>query len=203
VTRRWDATDRRTLLLVLALTVAGSPATAQREIPNAVVSRGTLSFDGHATAGDFTGTTDSVSGELTGGVSLSAVRGWVEAPVRTLVTGNGRRDKDLNKSLESDRHPTMRFDLSETRPEWERGDSARVVLVGTLTIHGVTLPRELPATIHFDGHRMLVKTEFPLNLKDHRIGGLSKFLGVLKMHPDIEVRVDLEFAPGEAEPPSG
>ena len=35
---------------------------------------------------------------------------------------------------------------------------------------------------------------FPLNLKDYRIGGLSKLLGVLKMYEDIEVHVDVLFA---------
>jgi hypothetical protein len=30
-------------------------------------------------------------------------------------------------------------------------------------------------------------------LKDFRIGGLSKMLGVLKMYPDIEVHVDVSW----------
>ena len=34
-----------------------------------------------------------------------------------------------------------------------------------------------------------------MNLKDYSIGGLSKFLGVLKMNPDIVVHVDLTFRP--------
>jgi hypothetical protein len=43
-----------------------------------------------------------------------------------------------------------------------------------------------------------VRSDFPLNLKDHRIGGLSKMLGVLKMHEHIEVHVDLVFVPAGA-----
>jgi hypothetical protein len=30
--------------------------------------------------------------------------------------------------------------------------------------------------------------------KDYEIGGLSKMLGMIKMHEDIEVHVDLRFA---------
>lgn len=185
--------------VLLALSAAPLPA-AQRAVADAIVVRGTLSFDGHATAGDFTGTTSTVSGALTGAPALDGVTGWVEAPVATLVTGNGRRDRDLNKSMESDRYPTMRFDLTAVRTEWERGDSAAVTLVGALTIHGVRLERELPATLAFAGDSVRVRSSFPVNLKDHRIGGLSKFLGVLKMHPDIEVHVDLVFAPAPRDP---
>ena len=38
-----------------------------------------------------------------------------------------------------------------------------------------------------------LRTDFPLNLKDYHIGGLSKLLGMLKMYEDIEVHADLVF----------
>jgi polyisoprenoid-binding protein YceI len=184
-----------------AAALLASSAQAQRPIPSAAVRSGTLSFDGQATAGDFTGTTSTLSGEISGGASLAEVRGWVEAPVASLVTGNDRRDRDLNKSMESARFPTIRFELTSVRAEWERGDSAEAVLGGNLTIHGVTLPRELGSTLVFQGDSVRVQATFPLNLKDHKIGGLSKFLGVLKMYPDIVVHVDIVFGPTAPEPP--
>ena len=73
--------------------------------------RGALSFDARATLGNFVGTTDFVRGAMTGGSDLRAVRGWVEASVATLVTGDRKRDKDLRKSMEVGRYPTMRFDV--------------------------------------------------------------------------------------------
>ena len=66
--------------------------------PNAVLRSGTLSFTGHSTVGDFVGTTTTVSGGVTGNAELANARGWVEAPITTLSTGNGLRDRDL-------RHP--------------------------------------------------------------------------------------------------
>src|SRR3954464_6048117 len=92
---------------VLALQVRGP-------IPNGRLASGTLSFDGKATAGDFTGTTNSVTGQLTGAADLGGVHGWVEAPVESLKTGDRKRDKDLNKSMESNQYPTLRFELSRT-----------------------------------------------------------------------------------------
>jgi polyisoprenoid-binding protein YceI len=180
---------------------SASSAWAQHPLGPASLRSGTLSFDGKATLGDFTGVTTTVSGEMVGGPGLADVRGWVEAPVTTLKTGNGRRDKDLNKSMESEQFPTIRFDLDSVRPQWERGDSAAVELVGRFTIHGVTQERTFRAAVLFEGDGVRVKASLPLNLKDYRIGGLSKFLGTIKMHPDILVHIDVLF--GGPETPAG
>ena len=185
--------------LTLALLIcAGLPRNPElnaqeRPVPSGRVESGTLSFEGRATVGDFVGTTKEVSGRITGGADLSAVRGWVEAPVRTLTTGNGRRDKDLNKSMESSKYPNIRFELSGITRRGGTTDSVAATLHGALVIHGVTRKADLPGTIQFEGSRARVRSNFPLSLKDYRIGGLSKMLGVLKMYDDIEVHVALLF----------
>jgi polyisoprenoid-binding protein YceI len=184
------------LALVLAQALAGVPGASGQvsgSVPNGRVASGSLSFDGHATAGDFVGSTTTVSGQLTSAPDIARVRGWVEAPVKTLKTGNGKRDKDLNKSMESDKYPTLRFDLARITPTAGAGDSLGVILHGTLTIHGVTRNIDAPGTVQFQGPTARVRTDFPLNLKDYKIGGLSKMLGILKMHENIEVHSDLVF----------
>lgn len=183
------------LMALLALPVA-LRAQGPSPVPGGRVRTGTLSFDGHATAGDFVGTTSSVSGELRGAPALAGVRGWVGALVRTLKTGNNRRDRDLNKSMESGKYPTMRFELRGVRaaPGAGAGGPVRAELLGALTLHGVTRTVRLPALIDFRGGIARLRSDFGLNLKDYRIGGLSKMLGMLKMHERIEVHVDLSFA---------
>ena len=99
-----------------------------RPVPSAILHQGSLSFDGRETISDFTGTTTTVRGEMTGGDDLTALRGWVEAPVVTLVTGNERRDAALNRSMESDKYPTLRFELTGVTPKAEQGDTALVEL---------------------------------------------------------------------------
>ncbi|HZA97510.1 MAG TPA: YceI family protein [Gemmatimonadales bacterium] len=173
--------------------VAGSAMTQQRLIPSGRLVSGTLSFDGHATAGDFTGTTTTVSGQVAGAPDLAGVRGWVEAPVRTLKTGNGKRDRDLNKSMESDKYPMLRFELTGVTRRGGSTDSIGVMLQGRLQIHGVTRDVDLPGSVQFTGTDVRVRTDFPLDLKEYRIGGLSKLLGMLKMYEDIEVHADLMF----------
>ena len=198
--------------LMLALAVA-APRSPQQGVPGTrytfrmtvgsdepvvgTVREGTLSFDGRATTGVFTGTTTTVRGEMSGGGSLSEVRGWVDAPVSTLVTGNDHRDKDLNKSLASDLYPTIRFDLTGVTPGVERGDTVDVVLQGRFTIHGVTREASIPATVVTQPDAIQVRGETPLSLKDYQIEGLSKMMGMLKMNDRILLHVDVTFVPGD------
>jgi polyisoprenoid-binding protein YceI len=184
---------RPILSAAVYLALAVPTVAQQRPIPNGRLVSGTLSFDGHATAGDFTGTTTTVSGQVVGAPDLTGVRGWVEAPVQTLKTGNGKRDRDLNKSMETDKYPKMRFDLSRVTRRGASEDSVGVVLHGQLRIHGVTREVELPGSLQLSGSQARLRTDFPLNLKDYHIGGLSKLLGMLKMYEEIEVHADLMF----------
>src|SRR5829696_4987482 len=130
-------TFSRLLRCTLATTAAFPVvASAQDGRPSvkADLRSGTLSFTGHATVGDFVGSTTAVSGWVAG--DLTSVRGRVEAPVATLDTRNGRRDRDLRASMEAGKYPTMRFDLARLTVEsgtGAEGESVAVRLHGSLT----------------------------------------------------------------------
>src|SRR4029077_1822394 len=82
--RRWRSWLMNPGFLIAALTLLGAGelhAQMPRPIPDGAVREGTLRFDGRATTGAFTGTTATVRGHMSGGGSLSEVRGWVDAPV--------------------------------------------------------------------------------------------------------------------------
>jgi polyisoprenoid-binding protein YceI len=186
---------------VFGLALVAGSGRAQT-VAAGIVRDGRLSFDGRASVGDFVGATSTIRGRLSGG-DLGQITGFVEAPVKTLVTGNGRRDRDLNKSMESDQYPLLRFDLETVRvDDASRADSTAVTLGGTFTIHGVTHPVSIPAVVGLSADAVRVRATTPLNLKDYRIGSLSKMLGILKMHPDIVVHIELSFSQdGATEPP--
>ncbi len=180
------------VLLLLAL--AGA-ASAQRPIGNGTAREGSLSFDGKATAGDFVGQTSTVTGEFTGGADLDSVKGWVEAPTGSLRTGNDHRDRDmLTKSLEADKFPVMRFQLTGLKSEPGQGDSVAVMLKGELTLHGETRPVEIPGTVVRHGEEARILSSFPVDVRDYKVGSLSRFLGMFKMDPHILVHVDVTFA---------
>ena len=129
---------------------------------------------------------------MRGGPALRDVRGWVEAPVTTLKTGNGRRDRDLVKTMEAGIYPNIRFQLETVTPEWERGDSAAVVLEGDFFIHGVQRRERFRGTVVRAGDQVRVTADLPMNLHDYKIDKLTRFL-VFKMDPDIVVHVDVTF----------
>jgi len=185
-------------LLCVGLAAAGRPGALAAQLDGAIppmrLASATLSFDAYASVGDFTGATTTATGEMTGGDGLPAVRGWVEAPVKTLATGNGKRDRDLNKSMESGKYPTMRFDLTGVTPTDATADTAALALEGKLTLHGVTRDVTLPGKVWREGDALRLRSDFPLDLRDYEIGGLTRMLGMLRMQERIDVHVDLTFA---------
>ena len=182
-------TTLTSLLLVCAWSV---PAAAQHSWPDADLRRATLSFDGKSTLGDFVGVTSTVHGHMSGGAALADVRGWVDAPVNTLKTGNDRRDRDLVKTMEAGIYPTIRFELLGVVPDWERGDSAGVSLKGNFVIHGVTRAETVKGTVVRSAEGIHLAASLPMNLHDYKINKLTRFL-VFKMNPDIVVHIDVTF----------
>jgi polyisoprenoid-binding protein YceI len=129
---------------------------------------------------------------MTGGALLGDVRGWVDAPVNTLKTANDRRDRDLVKTMDADIYPVIRFELTAVTPEWERGDSAAVLLDGRFVIHGVTRAERVKALLTRTAEGVHLSASLPMNLHDFRIDRLTRFL-VFKMDPAIVVHIDLLF----------
>jgi polyisoprenoid-binding protein YceI len=163
--------------------------------PSAVLQSGTLSFTGHSTFGDFVGTTTVVSGGVIGSADVAGARGWVEAPVASLSTRNSRRDGDLRSTMEVAKYPTMRFDLAGFAVNSAAAPPEPVAgtLRGTLTIHGVTRDVAIPATLVSAADSIDVSGEFPLDLADYHVGGLTRLFGTLRMQRNIEVRFHVRF----------
>ena len=182
------------MLLCISGGLAGWVRAGAQTLPDASLARGTLAFDAKATLGPFTGVTSTVTGRLTGAAALSGVRGWVEAPAKSLTTSNGHRDRDMAGSLEIAKYPVIRFDLDGVTPGEVRGDSTAVTLRGRFTIHGQTRDASVPGWVWLRVNGARFRGALPMNVKDYGVGGLSKMLGVLKMNETIIVRIDVEFA---------
>jgi len=169
------------------------PAAAQRPVRPTTQVSGTLSFDARATLGRFTGTTATLTGAITGGPGLEAVRGWVAFPADSLRTGNRLRDRDMRASLETARFPIIRFALTAVRPSTPQGDTVVVTLAGDFTIHGVTRAVELPATLTWGPDALRLQALLTLDVRDYQVGKLTKAFGTIRMEPEIVVRIDLRF----------
>ena len=68
------------------------------------------------------------------------------------------------------------------------------MLTGELSIHGVSRPLELPGTVVLRAGEARIRTDFPIDVRDYKVGSLSRFLGMFKMDPHIVVHVDVTFA---------
>jgi polyisoprenoid-binding protein YceI len=186
------------LLATLALSRGETPAPR-----NAKLLSGSLSFDGRATTGSFTGTTTEVSAALILGSDLRTSRGWVEFAAASLRTNNDHRDRDMRQSLEADRYPTIRLDIDSVEVpgsiEHSSGrDSSAAFVRGRFTVRGVTREVRLPVTIADHSDTLHVRSDFDLDLQDYHIGGLTKMFGLLKMQPIIKVHAQLMFLLTEA-----
>ena len=181
-------------LVFLLAAFPGGALAPPAEAPwlDADLHQGKLSFDGKSSLGDFTGVTSTLRGHMTGGATLGDVRGWVEAPVATLKTGNDRRDRDLVKTMDAAIYQNIRFELSRVETEWQRGDSAAVVLQGNFVIHGVTRAERVKALVVRCADGIRVTGTLPMNLHDYQINRLTRFL-VFKMDPAIVVHIDVTF----------
>lgn len=182
------------VLALTGLAARVSPLAAQHPIPTSTEVHGHLSYDGHGTFGGFVGTTDSIVGRLNGAAELARVSGYVAGRAGTLRTGNGKRDRDQWSSLQVDSFPFIRYDVDSVSVGVLRGDTQFVTLRGRFEIHGVTRGVDLPSRLILTPTTAHLVAETPLDLRDYRIGGLTKFFGALKMDPAIVVHIDITFA---------
>jgi len=172
--------------------VPGAPGVP---LPELRVTAGTLRFDADATVGDFSGVTSAVTGELRAASVPGEVRGWVEAPVRSLRTGNRMRDGHMYTTLDAGRYPLLRFEAHALEAA-VRGDSAWARLTGTLTIHGVSRSVTVPLTAARPRAGVLrIVGTFPLDVNDFGVSdGLVRMGGLLRVDPNVRIALDLTFA---------
>lgn len=189
---------RRWWPVALLLAAAGAPAAGAQgpPVPDARVATGELGFDAGSTMGRFGGTTREVEGEVRGGSSPAAVRGWVRFAARSLRTGIGQRDRHMWESLEAERHPEIRLDVERVEPTGARGDTVVARVHGHLTVRGVRRPVVAVAEGWRTAEGFRVRSRFPIDLREWEIGGLRRMLGTLRVRERVTVHADLVFTGG-------
>jgi polyisoprenoid-binding protein YceI len=167
--------------------------TATSQIPGGRVKSVELWFDAKASLGAFRGISKVAHGQISGGTSLATVQGFVEMPATSLSTDNGLRDKDMRKTLEVEKFPVVRYDLDSVHVRAETPDSAQIELIGRMTIHGVTLPLRIPATMRRQGGELRVTGGCDLFLPAYGVTKLKRMLGMLSMDKTIRMGFDVTF----------
>jgi polyisoprenoid-binding protein YceI len=166
--------------------------TAAQPVAPAPLTTGGVTFLLHSTIiGHFTGHAPVARAEFTGS-RLMDIRGTAEVFVAQMLTGNGLRDRHMRETMNADSFPTIHFDLDSVETGTVKGDTAGVIFVGRLAIHGVTRPMRATGTVVARPGGEDVDATFGLDMRDYGIKPPVRAL-VLHVAPDVVVTVHLSF----------
>jgi len=118
----------------------------------------------------------------------------LELAIESLSSGNALYDAELQRRIDARRYPRAVIELREVAAV---GDSPRYQLQGDLTFHGVT--REVRGTVstQFTANGgVRVDGEQIFDIRDFNVP--SPTILMLKIFPDVRVRLDVEAQPVSA-----
>lgn len=138
----------------------------------------------------FTGESNMLVGRVDMGANM--VDFYVD--LNTLDTGNGKRDKDMRKTLETGDYPFAEFfGAFEALPDPSTSAPQEVVVTGDFSIHGVTRSIRVPGTVTFGSDGMRVRASWSLMLDDYDIEPPS--LLILKVDDEQVITLDMILRP--------
>jgi len=175
------------MAMVLAIFCTTLPARADGIVLDA--DRTQIAFHLDSTLHEVEGTAHLSSGNVAFNPETGVMRGRVVVDARSLETGNGLRDRSMQKKvLESERYPTIAF-LPETFEAGPTVDGvAPVVLRGELEIHGAKHPFEIRTRVALQGEEAHVEARFVIPHVAWGMRDMSNFL----LHVDEQVTVEID-----------
>jgi polyisoprenoid-binding protein YceI len=118
--------------------------------------------------------------------------------LETLDTGNGKRDKDMKLTLETDEYPfaefygtlASTFDINNPEPQV-------AIAKGDFKIHGEMQEVEIEGTLQKTDQGLLLKAAWILNLDDYKIK--PPRLLIVKVDENQEIEIEILLTPYEGE----
>jgi polyisoprenoid-binding protein YceI len=172
-------------LFGLLLTTAGS-ASGQAFAHDA----GHVEFLSNVPLHSFTGVSDNLVGRID--LDGNTVDFYVD--LNTLDTGNGKRDRDMRKTLDTAKYPFAEFfGAFSTPPDPQRAGAQEVEVSGRFTIHGVTRTIRVPGTATFGPQGLRIQAAWILRLEEYNIEPPS--LLIIKVDDEQEISLDILLKP--------
>jgi polyisoprenoid-binding protein YceI len=151
---------------------------------------GYAEFTGDTPMFSFEGSSDSLSGSVN--VTDSTVQ--FKLPVKTLDTGNNKRDRDMMRTLEAGKYPEATFEGKITSSfNRDKLDEQEVTVKGTFTIHGVSQSLKILGTMQFEGDQLKITASWEQKLTDYNMEPPSVLF--YSMDDQIAVRVEASLYP--------
>ena len=95
------------------------------------------------------------------------------------------------KVLETAKYPEIIFDVAGVSVNNVDNGQTHVTLNGQLTLHGVTRPQKVPATLVVTGDMLRAFGEFSLRQSDYNIKPVSAVGGGLKVKDEVKFTFDI------------
>jgi polyisoprenoid-binding protein YceI len=110
------------------------------------------------------------------------------------ISDKDRRDIETDmreKVLETTKYPEIVFDVASVSANQSEGSQTGVTLNGQLSLHGVTRPQKVPATLAVTGDMLRAFGEFFLRQSDYNIKPVSAVAGGLKVKDEVKFTFDI------------
>lgn len=189
----------------IATSSATSPATVtytldpgrSKFMANADAS-GLFWFKGHGhhlDASDFTGQVELTPQSITPASMRLVVKAASLHETGAVFTD--QQKQIINKELHDivllpDQYPEIVFQsTSVTAKPAATGGGYDVKLTGNLTLHGVTRPIEIPATVTLNGNEMRAVGKFSIDRDDYKVKATSAFHGFVRVSNKVEFEFDI------------
>jgi polyisoprenoid-binding protein YceI len=102
----------------------------------------------------------------------------------------------INKELKEivllpDQYPDITFQSTNVTAKGLGGGRYDVNIKGNLTLHGVTRPVTIPATITLNGSTLRAVGKFSIDRDDYKVKATSAFHGMVRVDDDIKFEFDI------------
>ena len=116
--------------------------------------------------------------------------------LETLDTGNGKRDKDMKLTLETDEYPFAEFYGTLSSPfDVNNSEPQPAIAKGDFKIHGETQEVEIEGTLQITEEGLLLKAGWILKLDDYKI--VPPRLLIIKVDENQEINIEILLTPYE------
>ena len=178
--------NMKTILNLLLLLIIPIQLNAQ----SFYTESGTAEFTSKVPLHTFTGTSENLVGMID--LEKKIIDFYLD--LTTLDTGNGKRDKDMRITLETDKYPFAEFygQLTSTF-DLDSDDEQSVVVSGTFKIHGKQQEISVEGTLQKIGDDLKLKADWILNLNDYEI--VPPKLLIIKVDEEQEIEIEALLKP--------
>jgi polyisoprenoid-binding protein YceI len=190
--------------LITSVSLAAPPATvtynldaSQSKFMANASRSGLLWFKGkshHLAASDFSGQVELTPDTITPAslrlvvkaASLHETGAEFTEPQKQII------DKELKDIvLHPDQYPDISFQSTNVTAQGLGGGRYDVKINGNLTLHGVTRPIMIPATITLNGSTLRAVGKFSIDRDDYKVKATSAFHGMVRVDDDIKFEFDI------------